>query len=164
MPNGGVSSVAFSNRQVLNRLGLQSATTNVMMVTKGTNRSTPGGNTPGPDWNTPGPDWTMTWERAQRVPQGDRLGKKAVWETIQRVCHRPGGALDITDGTTLRWWLWICNLGHHSRDVIGPGVTGARVSMTEDWMEATFTFYRTDGSRSRISLVRGRHTLDLYVL
>ena len=38
MPNGGVSSVAFSNRQVLNRLGLQSATTNVMMVAKGTNR------------------------------------------------------------------------------------------------------------------------------
>ena len=36
MPNCGVSSVAFSNRQVLNRLGLQSATTIVMMVLEAT--------------------------------------------------------------------------------------------------------------------------------
>ena len=92
------------------------------------------------EWNTPGSGGTLTWERAQTVPQGDRLGKKSVWKIIEGVWQASGDALGITDGSILRWWLWIRNLGAHSRDVIGPGVTGARVSMTDDKKSATFTF------------------------
>ena len=116
------------------------------------------------EWNTPGPGGTLTWERAQTIPQGDLLDKKWVWKTIEGVWQASGDTLDITDGSTLRWWLWIGNLGAHSRDVIGPGVTGARVSMTDDWMSATFTFDRADGSSRQVVLSRGRHQqLDIHV-
>ena len=116
------------------------------------------------EWNTPGPGGTLTWERAQTVPQGDRLGKKAVWEILQGVESPWLMPKDITDGSILRWWLWICNLGAHSKDVIGPGVTEARVSMTDDWMSATFTFERADGSSRQVVLSRGRHQeLNIHV-
>ena len=72
--------------------------------------------------------------------------------------------LDITDSTILRWWLWIVNLGKHSRDVIGPGVTRARVSMTDDGNMATFTFDRADGTRRQVFLSLNRHNgLDINV-
>ena len=116
------------------------------------------------EWNTPGLGWTLTWERAQTTPQVDRLGKNAVWKNIQGVWQASGDDLDITDGTILRWWLWIGNLGEHSRDVIGPGVTGARVSMTDDGKSATFTFDRTDASSRQVVLSRGRYQeLDIHV-
>ena len=116
------------------------------------------------EWNTPGPGGILTWERAQTVPQGDRLGKKSVWKIIQGVWQASGDALDITGGSTLRWRLWISNLGAHSRDVIGPGVTGARVSMTDDETSATFTFERADGSSSHVVLSCDRYQkLDIHV-
>ena len=116
------------------------------------------------EWNTPGPGGTLIWERAQTVPQGDRLGKKAVWEILQGVESLWLMPKDITDGSILRWWLWIGNLGAHSRDVIGPGVTGARVSMADDGNSATFTFDRADGSSSHVVLSCGRHQqLDIHV-
>ena len=118
----------------------------------------------GTEWNTVGPAGLFTWERAQTVPQGDRLNKKAVWKIIEGVWQASGDALDITDGSTLRWWLWIGNLGAHSRDVIGPGVTGARVNNTDDGKAATFTFERTDGNNRQVVLARGRHQqLDIHV-
>ena len=116
------------------------------------------------EWNTPGLGGTLTWERAQTIPQGDLLDKKWVWKTIEGVWQASGDALDITDGSTLRWWLWIGNLGAHSRDVIGPGVTGARVSMADDGNSATFTFDRADGSSSHVVLSCGRHQqLNIHV-
>ena len=105
---------------------------------------------------------SLTWERAQLIPQVDRLSKKAVWEILQGVESPWLMPKDITDGSILRWWLWIGNLGAHSRDVIGPGVTGARVSMADDGNSATFTFDRTDGSSSHVVLsCSRRQQLDI---
>ena len=108
----------------------------------------------------------MTWERARTVPQGDRMGKKVVLRLVENLRSMdmipeendaPRQALDITDGRVFRWWLWICNLGYHSREVIGVGVHGARVSLTKGANTAAFTFDRTDGTRCRVLLqCRGR--------
>ena len=106
----------------------------------------------------------MVLLRTSQVLQSTRTREKPVWKIIQGVWQASGDALDITDGSILRWWLWIGNLGAYSRDVIGPGVTGARVSMTDDPLSATFTFERVDGSSSHVvlSLDRYRH-LDIHV-
>ena len=103
--------------------------------------------------------------------QGDKLGKGAVWRTVQNKLQsipdeRDGGALDITDGSVLRWWLWICNLGLHTREVIGVGVRCARVAMN-DTDEAVFTFTRVDDTDITVRLrafVRGQgRELNLYI-
>ena len=62
------------------------------------------------------------------------------------------GAADLTNGDAFRWWLWICKLSHHSRDVMGVGVREAYLSMTENAKAAAFTFHRTDDTRCRVIL------------
>ena len=64
----------------------------------------------------------------------------------------PRVGLDITDGKVLRWWLWICNLGVYSKEVIGEGVLTAQVSITSKGNAATFTFNRVDSTSSRVVL------------
>ena len=64
----------------------------------------------------------------------------------------PAQALDLTNGHVSRWWLWVCNSSHHSRDVIGVGVHGARMSMTDNSNAAAFAFHWADGTRCRVVL------------
>ena len=65
-----------------------------------------------------------------------------------------GEARDITNGEDLPWWLWICNLGCHTNEVIGAGVQRARLAIND--REAVFTFSRTDGTECIVRLVGGR--------
>ena len=106
------------------------------------------------------------------------LGKKKIWQTIQsliaqglitnRLDTRTGTArtfalwLDITDGNLLCWRLWICNLGLHTRTVIGTGVRSAHIAMPTD-DEAVFKFGRSDGSECLVNLRCTNRTLELYV-
>ena len=92
------------------------------------------------------------------------MGKKAVWCIVKQLMSSnqvpiededPRVGLDITDGKVLRWWLWICNLGVNSTEVIGVGVIGAKVSIMDRGHSATFTFYRVDGTSSRVVLTLG---------
>ena len=48
--------------------------------------------------------------------------------------------------------MWIRNLGHRSRDVIGVGVREAYLSMAANANAAAFAFHRTDGTRCRMIL------------
>ena len=110
------------------------------------------------EWRTPGPDGTFSAAREQLVPQVDKLGKKEVWRTVQTLMlqgliphERDGSWLDITDGTRLRWWLWICNLGPLTKDVNGSGVCSAHIAMNTD-NEAVFKFIRSDESECILRL------------
>ncbi len=79
-----------------------------------------------------------------------------------------GGARDITNGLDLPWWLWICNLGGHSQEVIGAGIHTARLAMN-DADEVVFTFIRSDDTECNLtlcSLRRGTgvsHELRIFV-
>ena len=65
----------------------------------------------------------FTFADFQRIPPHDRLGKRQVWRILGELpVERP---FDLTDGTHLKWWLWVGNLGRESREVIGEGVVGA---------------------------------------
>ncbi len=112
------------------------------------------------EWRTPGADWTFSPERAALVPQGDRLGKEAVWRTVERLMteglvsgesQNASAMLNITDGSTLRWWLWICNLGNLTWEVIGVGVHSARLALN-GCDEAVFTFSRADDTECTVRL------------
>ena len=99
------------------------------------------------------------------MPQIDKLGKEDVWRTVQSLKaqglianEQDGPRLDITDGTHLRWWLWVCNLATYTRRVIGTGVRSAHIAMNTDH-EAVFTFVRADESECMLRLCctnRGR--------
>ena len=106
------------------------------------------------EWRTPGPDWTFTWERAQLVPQVDRLGKKAIRRIVEHMLLE--GDLtpvpfEITSGERIRWWLWICNLGRFSREVVGVGVNQAWVASEAD-NEFVFTFKHIDDTVCHVNL------------
>ena len=111
------------------------------------------------EWRMPGADGVFSIARAILVPQVDRLGKEEVWQTVQTLASQgfipnerdPGSWLDITDGTRLRWWLWICNLGSLTRSVIGTGVCSAHIAMNMEH-EAVFKFVRPDESECILRL------------
>ena len=101
---------------------------------------------------------TFTAERAALVPQIDRLGKKRVWHSVERLMQAgaipnaaDGRARDITDGQDLRWWLWICNLGGQEQEVIGAGIHTARLAMNNA-DEVVFTFIRADDTECSLTL------------
>ena len=48
-------------------------------------------------------------------------------------------------------WLWICNLGQHTRFVIGAGVRAAHLTMDTNH-EAVFKFTRTDATECVVKL------------
>ena len=107
-------------------------------------------------WTTIGQDnvWTIT--RSGLVPQIDRIGKDAVWQQIsallgQNAIPPVDEFVDITDGTIIRWWLWVCNLGQRTRDVIGEGIQEVHLSRTLA-QEVVFKFVRVDNTETSLLL------------
>ena len=91
------------------------------------------------------------------------MGRKKVWPVMNGIAERiptlddaEERGLDITDGTKLLWWLWICNLGLHSFEVIGEGVERAWVAKRFSGNVFVFTFQRVDDTTSRLRLTGGR--------
>ena len=126
------------------------------------------------EWRTAGASSsTFTSERAALVPQGDRLNKNLVWKTVEQLLdeksipdEQSGSKMDLTDGQVLRWWLWICNLGNLTREVIGAGVVKAHLAMNGS-DEAVFTFTRADDTECTVRLYchrRGKgRDLEVYM-
>ena len=110
------------------------------------------------EWRRPDAAGIFSSDRAKLVPQIDKLGKSDIWQAVQRIPRelipdiQSGAWLDITCGRHLLWWLWICNLGNHTRTVIGAGVHIAHVAMNTDH-EAVFKFTRIDGTDCVVRLV-----------
>ena len=59
---------------------------------------------------------------ARSVPQTDRLSKKMAWAELGQCAD---GYLDDSPTATFKWWLWLCNLGTVTREVLGAGVVRA---------------------------------------
>ena len=66
--------------------------------------------------------------------------------------ERSGTWPDTTKGRHFLWWLPICNLGNHTRTVIGAGVHTALVAMNAD-DEAVFKLNTIDGTECVVRLV-----------
>ena len=121
------------------------------------------------EWRRPGAAGIFSSDRAKLVPQIDQLGKADIWQAVQRIPRdlipneQSGTWLDITNGKHLLWWLGICNLGNHTRTVIGAGVHIAQLAMNAD-DQAVFKFTRTDDTELVVRLVGGQgHGRQLHV-
>ena len=68
------------------------------------------------------PQIPFTYDYCSTIPQGDKIGKKDAYRLLLQV---PVGPLPITEGASFKWWLFVCNLGQKTREVIGPGLTAA---------------------------------------
>ena len=84
----------------------------------------------------------FTYEDAQKVPQTDRLGKKSAWAALENL---PLGDLDSNPDATFKWWLWLANLGPHTRTTLGAGVVGAALTFSDN-LEKRIICRRVDGS------------------
>lgn len=116
-------------------------------------------------WTTIGQGNVWTIARFALVPQQDRMGKHAVWQKIsalltRRAIPRGVGSIDITDGELIPWWLWVSNLGHRTRHVIGEGIEEVHLSQTLA-QEVVFHFIRVDNTKA--SLLIGRCGHQVYV-
>ena len=121
------------------------------------------------EWRRPGAAGIFSSDRAKLVPQIDRLSKADIWQAVQRIPQRlipdvrSRAGLDITCGQHILWWLWICNLGNHTRFVIGAGVRAAHLTMDTN-NEAVFKFTRIDGTECVVKLAcMRRGQLQVYV-
>ena len=63
--------------------------------------------------------------------------------------------IEITDGTLIPWWLWVCNLGSHTYRVIGNGIEKVFLSRTDD-REALFEFVHPDNRRGYVLICEVR--------
>ena len=111
-------------------------------------------------WRTASEDGVWTSDRARLVPQIDRMGKKRVWQVIAKCLAEEAIPwqpqwVDITDGTHLRWWLWTCNLGPNTEEVIGTGIYAAKLARPAP-EEVLSTFRHVGTETARVVLGLGR--------
>ena len=92
----------------------------------------------------------FTFEDALVMPQTDRKGRKETWAVLENL---PLGELDSSPDATFKWWLWIANLGRHTRRVIGAGVVGAELTFANAGTKKVVC-RRTDGSAVEIEFSR----------
>ena len=57
--------------------------------------------------------------------------------------------IEITNGTLIPWWLWVCNLGRLRHRAIGDGIEKVFLSRTDEW-EALFEFVQPDNTREYV--------------
>ena len=62
-----------------------------------------------------------TYEHAALVPQIDRMSKAEAYRSLQQT---PCGPL-VHEAAHFKWWLFICNLGKNTREIIGCGIVAA---------------------------------------
>jgi hypothetical protein len=89
------------------------------------------------------PEIPFTYEAAMRVPQQDRVGKYDAFRHLQSTPH--GVLRDM-------WWLFVCNIGQLTREVIGNGITQAELCNT--WPTCVeLLFRRADASEVRLQII-----------
>ena len=74
------------------------------------------------DWWRFLPPEGFLYAHACGVPATDRLGKKVAWAELESLSD---GYLDAGPDARFKWWLWLCNLGLETREVLGAGVVRA---------------------------------------
>ena len=68
------------------------------------------------------PQIPFTYEYCRTIPKVDQIGKKDAYRLLLQA---PVGPLPITEDAPFKWWLFVCNLGKITQEVIGPGLTAA---------------------------------------
>ena len=101
---------------------------------------------PGDQWRVLQPDRGFSYRNAIVVPQTDRIGKRQAWAVLENL---PLGRLDSSADATFKWWLWLANLGAHTRVVLGNGVVA--LDLTENNAnEKHLLCTRADGSTIKL--------------
>ena len=90
-----------------------------------------------------------TYEDAALVPQIDRIGKKEAYQSLQQT---PLGPL-MTEGAHFKWWLFICNLGKDTREIIGGGIVAA--TLEDKWKHGVqLLLTRSDKTEARLQIAQ----------
>ncbi len=96
------------------------------------------------------PALPFTFTQAQTIPQIDRIGKAAAFESLQLL---PLGLLPVDEPSSFQWWLYACNLGTLTASVFGEGIVSAVLEeKTFDFVQLLFT--RADGNFARIRITQ----------
>ena len=96
------------------------------------------------------PALPVTSPQAQTVPQIDRIGKAAAFESLQLL---PLGLLPVDEPSSFQWWLHACNLGALTASVFGEGIVSAVLKeKAPDYVQLRFT--RADGSFAQIQITQ----------
>jgi hypothetical protein len=93
------------------------------------------------------PQIPFTYELAKSIPKIDQMGKKDAYRFL---LDTPPGRLPVTNDAPFKWWLFACNLGKNTRDVIGPGITAA---VLEQKMETCVHLVFTRSDNTTVKLV-----------
>ena len=78
---------------------------------------------------------TYTREFASRIPQVDRMGRRRMFELLQRLHGQKPLELTKASVESFPWWLWLPTIGPILNDVIGTGIT--RIALMQTWVEET---------------------------
>ena len=88
------------------------------------------------------PQIPFTYDYCSTIPKIDQIGKKDAYRLLLQA---PVGLLPITEDAPFKWWLFVCNLGKNTQEVIGPGLTAATLQhKSQDAIGLLFT--RSDGT------------------
>ena len=94
------------------------------------------------------PQIPFTYDYCSTIPKTDQIGKKDAYRLLLQA---PVGPLPITEDAPFKWWLFVCNLGKNTQEVIGPGLTAATLEhKNQDAIGLLFT--RSDGTSVRLSV------------
>ena len=102
------------------------------------------------------PPQGFSYMDALKVPQTDRLGRRAAWAALQNL---PPGRLDSQQGAWFKWWLWLANLGPYTQQVLQNGVVALDLT-SSDPAEKRLTCVRADGSSIDLILTPSSFWLD----
>ena len=102
----------------------------------------------------------FTRDTADNIPQVDRIGRRKIFDLLQKLpASRP---LELTQASTavFPWWLWLPTIGAIRDDVIGIGIE--RIELLHTWTERTgyvsgarFLIVRTDKTAVLLNAFHG---------
>ena len=97
------------------------------------------------------PQIPFTYDYCSTIPQVDHMGKKDAYRLLLQA---PLGLLPITGDAPFKWWLFVCNLGKNTQELIGPGLTAATLEHKSQ-NTIRFLFTRTDGTSVQLLVSPG---------
>ena len=97
------------------------------------------------------PQIPFTYDYCSTIPKVDQIGKKDAYRLLLQA---PVGLLPITEDAPFKWWLFVCNLGKNTQELIGPGLTAATLEhKSQNTIRLLFT--RSDGTSVQLSVSPG---------
>ena len=100
------------------------------------------------------PQIPFTYEYCCTIPKVGQIGKKDAYRLLLQA---PVGPLPITEEASFKWWLFVCNLGKNTRELIGCGLTAATLehkSQETDFSQRLL-FTRSDGTSVQLLVFPG---------